>query len=187
MLSFQFGNWSSYHPRLLGERRLISHDYHYCILNYLRTPPMPTAPILSGIGSQTRHLARRAKCGLFQAAAAELKHIQSEKRATSAPAPPDNAAQPGTVPTKDTPEHWGQAPVTLPARSADNAAQPGTVPTKGTHRTLGTGGGDSPPPDLPDNAGGGTRTTPDSAAQVRGLRGISAHAACGRCGAPWWI
>ncbi len=128
------------------------------------------------------------KCGLFQAAAAKLKHVQPNERATSAPAPPDNAAQPGTTPTKDTHRTLGTGGGdSSPPDPPDNAAQPGTAPTKGTHRTLGTGGGDSPPPDPPDNAGGGTRTTPDSAAQVRGLRGISAHAACGRCGAPWLI
>ncbi len=110
------------------------------------------------------------------------------KKSHVSPRPPDNAAQPGTVPAggphRTLRTGGGDSP---PPDPPDHAAQPGTAPTKGTHKTLGTGGGDSPPPDPPDNAGGGTRTTPDSAAQVRGLRGISAHAACGRCGAPWWI
>ncbi len=127
------------------------------------------------------------KCGLFQAAAAKLKHVQPDERATSAPAlptmPPSREPPPRKTPT----EHWGQAAVTLP-RPIRRTTQPNREPPPREAPTARCGqAAVSPLPDLPDNAGGGTRTTPDSAAQVRGLRGISAHAACGRCGAPWWI
>ncbi len=67
------------------------------------------------------------KCGLFQAAAAKLKHVQPDERATSAPAlptmPPSREPPPRKTPT----EHWGQAAVTLP-RPIRRTTQPNREP-----------------------------------------------------------
>ncbi len=67
------------------------------------------------------------KCGLFQAAAAKLKHVQSEKRATSAPALPTTQPNREPSPREAPTERCGQAAVTLP-RPIRRTTQPNREP-----------------------------------------------------------